>query len=94
MEAQREEREAERKSNIKNQMRMMEEIFAKMDLKANPEERQTVGENQMVPKEEASVMPLGEPRKRCRNRNLAAELWSISWFFGTFNRKEKLIIIV
>jgi hypothetical protein len=43
------------------------------DLKANPEERQSVGEHQEVLKEEAAIMPVGEPRKRRRNRNLAVE---------------------
>jgi hypothetical protein len=43
------------------------------DLKANPEERQSAGEHQEVPREEAAVMPVGEQKKRRRNQNLAAE---------------------
>jgi hypothetical protein len=34
------------------------------DLKANPEEKQSIGEHQEIPKEEAAVMPVGEPRMR------------------------------
>jgi hypothetical protein len=69
----RDQRKAERKADQEQRKRMREEIFAKMDLKANPEERQSVGEHQEIPKEEATVMPVGEPKKRRRNRNLAAE---------------------
>jgi hypothetical protein len=39
----------------------------------SPGMMQSVGEHQEVTKEEAAVMPVGEPRKRRRNRNLAAE---------------------
>jgi hypothetical protein len=44
------------------------------DFKANPEEMKSVTEQQEIPKGKAAVMPVGEPRKRRRVRNLAAEL--------------------
>jgi hypothetical protein len=34
---------------------------------------QSIEENQEIPKGEAAVMPVGEPRKRCRVWNLAAD---------------------
>jgi hypothetical protein len=34
------------------------------DLKANPEEMQSTGDHQEIPKQEAAVMPVGEPRMR------------------------------
>jgi hypothetical protein len=36
------------------------------DFKAIPEEMETVTEHQEIPKEDATVMPVGEPRKRRR----------------------------
>jgi hypothetical protein len=44
-----------------------------MDLKANPEEIQSEAEHQEVPKEQATVKPVGGLRKRHRGQNLAAE---------------------
>jgi hypothetical protein len=78
MEAQREEREAERKAYLENVKRMTEEMLAKVDAnlaKSNTHNgmMQSVGAYQEVTKEEAAVMPVGEPRKRRRNRNLATE---------------------
>jgi hypothetical protein len=79
-EAREEERKAEReadreqrKADIGQILAKMEEIFAKMDMKANPGMMLSVGEHQEVIEEEAAVMPVGEPKKRRRNRNLAAE---------------------
>jgi hypothetical protein len=43
------------------------------DFKAIPEEMESVTEHQELPKEEPAVMPVGEPRKRRRVCNLAAE---------------------
>jgi hypothetical protein len=40
--------------------------------KPDPGMMQSVGEHQVVPKEEAAVMPVGGLRKRCRDQNLAA----------------------
>jgi hypothetical protein len=39
----------------------------------NPGIMQSIQEHQEIPKEEAAVMPVGEPRKRCRVCNLAAD---------------------
>jgi hypothetical protein len=39
----------------------------------DPGMMQTTEEHQEIPKGEAAVMPVGEPRKRCRVRSLAAE---------------------
>jgi hypothetical protein len=44
------------------------------DFKAISEEMESVTEHQENPKREAAVMPVGEPRKRHRVQNLAAEL--------------------
>jgi hypothetical protein len=43
------------------------------DFKATPEEMESVTEQQEIPKEDAVVMPVREPRKRRRVCNLAAE---------------------
>jgi hypothetical protein len=43
------------------------------DFKAIPEEMETVTEHEEIPEEDATVMPVGEPRKRRRVCNLAAE---------------------
>jgi hypothetical protein len=43
------------------------------DFKTNPEEMEYVAEHQEIPKEDAAVMPVEEPRKGRRVRNLAAE---------------------
>jgi hypothetical protein len=37
----------------------------------NPGMMQSIEEHQEIPKREAAVMPVGEPRKRCRVQNLA-----------------------
>jgi hypothetical protein len=34
---------------------------------------QYIEEHQEIPKGEAAVMPVGEPRKQCRDQNLAVE---------------------
>jgi hypothetical protein len=47
----------------------------------DPGMMQSIKENQEIPKGEAAVMPVGEPRKRRRVRNLAAE--------GRRKRKER-----
>jgi hypothetical protein len=39
----------------------------------DPRMMQSIEERQEIPKEEAAVMPVGEPRKRRRVYNLAAE---------------------
>jgi hypothetical protein len=43
------------------------------DFKAVPEELETVTEHQEIPKEDATVVPVGEPRKRRRVCNVSAE---------------------
>jgi hypothetical protein len=43
------------------------------DFKANPEEMESVMEQQEIPKEDTTVMLVGEPRKQRRVCNLAAE---------------------
>jgi hypothetical protein len=42
------------------------------ETKPDPGTMQSVEEHQEIPKEDAAVMPVGEPRKRRRDRNLAA----------------------
>jgi hypothetical protein len=42
------------------------------NFKAIPEGMESVAEHQEIPKEDAAVMSVGEPRKRRRVRNLAA----------------------
>jgi hypothetical protein len=77
MEAQREEREAERKAYLENVKRMMAIFGANQEetksdpeqTEPSPEMMQSVGEHQEVTEEEAAVMPAGEPK----NWNLAAE---------------------
>jgi DNA repair exonuclease SbcCD ATPase subunit len=39
----------------------------------DPRMMQSTEEHQEIPNEDAAVMPVGEPRKRCRVQNLAAE---------------------
>jgi hypothetical protein len=73
MKAEREADRGQRKTDIEQILAKMEEMFAKMDMKANPGMMQCVGEHQEVSREEAVVMSVGEPKKRRRNRNLAAE---------------------
>jgi hypothetical protein len=75
--------EAKLDASHKNMMAMLdvhhERIIAPLgkmeatDFKANPEEIESVMEQQEIPKEEAAVMPVREPRKRRRVRNLSAE---------------------
>jgi hypothetical protein len=85
MKAEIEQRKAEKEADQEQRKRMTEERMVKFGghlegTKSDPEQTepnpgmmQSVGEHQEVPREEAAVMPVGEPKKRRRNRNLAAE---------------------
>jgi hypothetical protein len=74
-------REAEKKAYLEDVNRTMAILGAHREgaksdpeqTEPNPEMTQSVGEHQEVSKEEAAVMPVGQPRKRRGNRNLAAE---------------------